>query len=106
MPSRSSIAVLSIVLAEFALAGLPAGRVAGAPPAAAPSAAAPANAVATGFSVGQTVEVREGDSWSAASIVRKEGRKYLIHYQGTEASADEWVLNDRVRASGSATDAA
>ncbi len=53
---------------------------------------------ATTFTDGQKIEVREGDSWSAASIVKKEGRKYLVHYDGAEATADEWVTPDRIRA--------
>src|SRR5438552_758191 len=54
---------------------------------------------------GQTIEVREGDTWSKATIVRREGRKYLVHYEGADAPADEWVMPDRVRAVG-ATDSA
>lgn len=52
------------------------------------------------FSEGQKIEVREGDTWSAATIVKQEGRKYLIHYSGADATADEWVTTDRMRAPG------
>jgi WD40 repeat protein len=49
------------------------------------------------FTPGQSVEVREGDSWSAASVLKREGRKYLIHYSGSDSSSDEWVTLDRMR---------
>ncbi|HEX4796321.1 MAG TPA: Tudor-knot domain-containing protein [Humisphaera sp.] len=49
---------------------------------------------------GQKVEVREGDAWSAATIVKHEGRRYFIHYEGADASADEWVTTDRIRMPG------
>ncbi|MDB5302719.1 MAG: hypothetical protein JWM97_268 [Phycisphaerales bacterium] len=62
--------------------------------------AAPEAKPAAGFSEGQKVEVREGDSWSAATVVRHEGRKFLIHYDGAEAATDEWVTTDRMRAPG------
>ena len=52
------------------------------------------------YQTGQGVEVREGDSWSAASVVQKEGRKYLVHYAGANASTDEWVGADRMRLPG------
>ncbi|HEX4070233.1 MAG TPA: agenet domain-containing protein [Planctomycetaceae bacterium] len=46
------------------------------------------------FSTGDAVSVREGDSWSPAKIVKREGRKYQIRYDdGTE----EWVTSDRIR---------
>lgn len=56
--------------------------------------------------VGQTpdaagkVEVREGDSWTKVTQVRKEGRRTLVRYDdGTE----EWVTADRLRAVGGAS---
>jgi hypothetical protein len=50
------------------------------------------------YAPGQGVEVREGDVWSKASVVAREGRRYQIRYEdGTE----EWVTADRLRASGS-----
>ncbi len=62
---------------------------------AAPAAAEP-------YSVGQKVEVREGDSWSPASVTGQEGRKFHVHYDGGDTSADEWVLPDRIRKPGTA----
>jgi hypothetical protein len=59
-------------------------------------AAKPA-AKAGGFKPDDKVEVREGDEWSAATIVKQEGRKILIRYEdGTE----EWVTSDRLRQPG------
>lgn len=68
-------------------------RPADAPP---PGQTTPAQPTA-GFAEGQKVEVREGDTWSAATITKKEGRKFLVHYDGTEASSDEWLTADRLR---------
>jgi hypothetical protein len=45
-------------------------------------------------SQGDKVEVREGDSWTKVTVVKKEGRQTLIKYDdGTE----EWVGADRLR---------
>lgn len=44
---------------------------------------------------GSAVEVREGDSWSAATFVRKEGRRLLIRYD--EGGVEEWITADRMR---------
>lgn len=47
------------------------------------------------YETGQKVMVREGDSWSAVTIVKREGRKYQVRYDdGTE----EWVGAGRLRA--------
>ena len=51
------------------------------------------------YDVGQKIEVREGDTWSAATVLKKEGRKYFIQYQGAD-QAEEWVTTDRMRAAG------
>lgn len=52
------------------------------------------------FVEGQKVEVREGDEWSAARILKKEGRKFLVHYDGSDAASDEWLTVERLRAAG------
>jgi hypothetical protein len=52
------------------------------------------------YAVGQKVEVREGDSWSPASVLAHEGRKYQVHYDGADGSTDEWVTTDRIRRPG------
>ena len=46
---------------------------------------------------GAAVEVREGDVWSSAEFVAKEGRRYQIRY---EDGAEEWITQDRLRAPG------
>jgi WD40 repeat protein len=61
-------------------------------PAAAPAAAAAAPAT---YQVGDKVEVREGDTWSAATVLKTEGRKIQIKY--TDGDTEEWVTADRVR---------
>lgn len=43
---------------------------------------------------GTKIEVREGDSWTKVTFVKKEGRRTLVRYDdGTE----EWVTADRLR---------
>lgn len=49
----------------------------------------------TVYTQGQSVEVREGDSWSAARIMAKEGRKYRVRIDG--GTDEEWVGADRLR---------
>ena len=49
---------------------------------------------------GDAIEVREGDVWSSAELVGREGRRWQIRYaDGTE----EWITADRLRAPGSAS---
>lgn len=60
------------------------------------AADAPGAPSVAGFAEGQKVEVREGDAWSAATISKKEGRKFLVHYDGTDAGSDEWLTADRL----------
>jgi hypothetical protein len=71
--------------------------------AAAPAAPVAAAAAAGNYQPGQAVEVREGDTWSAATVLKKEGRKVQIKYaDGT----DEWVTSDRLRSPEGAADGA
>ncbi|HEV7300223.1 MAG TPA: hypothetical protein VGN72_12710 [Tepidisphaeraceae bacterium] len=59
----------------------------------------PALGQATSYEPSQQVEVREGDTWSKATVLAREGRRYAIRYDdGTE----EWVTADRVRLPGAA----
>ena len=60
---------------------------------------------ASSFQPSQSVQVREGDTWSAATILKKEGRRYLVHYANSDASTDEWVTTDRMRQTESPTPA-
>ena len=55
------------------------------------------------FTVGQAVQVREGDVWSKATVLKKEGRKFEVRYEGGDASTDEWVTTDRLRKVGETT---
>ncbi|RZM08826.1 MAG: hypothetical protein EOP68_10785, partial [Sphingomonas sp.] len=60
---------------------------------------APAAATAATYAVGQSVEVREGDTWSKAKVLAREGRRVQIEYDdGTK----EWVTADRLRTPGTA----
>src|SRR4051812_22389300 len=99
-----SIAGLAVVLSLASTSPLyaqarparPAAR--SAAPAAAAAAAAPGAAaapVAGVFQSGDAVEVREGDTWSAATVLKKEGRKIQIKY--ADGGTEEWVTADRVR---------
>jgi hypothetical protein len=54
------------------------------------------------YTIGQRVEVREGDLWSGAVVTGHEGRQYHVHYDGSTAADDEWVTTERMRAVGSA----
>lgn len=60
-------------------------------------AAAALGQAAQTYTDGQKIEVREGDVWSKATVVKREGRRYLIHYDGADAASDEWVTADRLR---------
>ena len=49
------------------------------------------------------VEVREGDTWSSATYLKREGRRFQVRYSdGTE----EWLAADRLRTSGAASSGA
>jgi hypothetical protein len=43
------------------------------------------------------VEVFWGGGWWPATIVRREGRRAYIHYDGFASSSDEWVTPERLR---------
>jgi hypothetical protein len=58
---------------------------------------------ADSFAIGGKAQVREGDTWSPASVIGHEGRKYLVHYDGSDSSTDEWVTVDRLRKTGDAS---
>jgi hypothetical protein len=45
---------------------------------------------------GQKVEVISGGSWWAATVVKTDGKKYFIHYNGWGDEWDEWVGKDRI----------
>jgi hypothetical protein len=72
-------------------------------PGASPAAQTPATGGTASYQPGQAVEAREGDEWSKATVLKKEGRKIQIKY---EDGTDEWVTADRLRAPGSGGPAA
>lgn len=51
----------------------------------------------TTFTAGQNVEVKKGATWYRATVVKVQGTKLLVHFEGTSADFDEWVEKDRVR---------
>ncbi len=61
-------------------------------------AAAAQTAKPPAFEEGQKVQVREGDTWSTATIVKKEGRRFQIRYE--DSKEEEWVAADRIRPAG------
>lgn len=67
------------------------------PTAAKPETKSATPQAAAAFKPDQKVEVREGDTWSQATFVKQEGRKFQVRYDdGTE----EWVTSDRLRQPG------
>ena len=54
-------------------------------------------ASAGGYTVGKTVEVKWKGSWYPATILKKKGKKYKIHYTGYGSKWDEWVSKARMR---------
>lgn len=50
-----------------------------------------------GYSVQDHVQVLWQGSWYPAVILKIEGNKYLIHYDGYDSSWDEWVTTDRMK---------
>ena len=49
------------------------------------------------LAVGKHVQVEWQGDWYPAVILRREGARYLIHYDGYDASWDEWVTQERMR---------
>ena len=52
--------------------------------------------------MGDAVEVMWGSSWYPATVLKREGRKTLIHYEGYSSGFDVWVTADRIRPGGGA----
>jgi hypothetical protein len=48
--------------------------------------------------VGDKVEVLWGNKWWAATVVKRDGQRAFIHYDGWGKNFDEWVTPDRMRA--------
>lgn len=50
-----------------------------------------------GYAPGSRVEVQWQGQWYPATILKVDGQKYLIHYEGYESSWDEWVTAERIK---------
>jgi hypothetical protein len=61
-----------------------------------PAGAAAGDPLAT-YSVGQNVDVHWGSRWWPGRILKKDGSRYRITYDGWAASWDEWVGAERLR---------
>ncbi len=46
---------------------------------------------------GGMVQVEWGGKWWLATILKEEGKRFLIHYVGWDSSWDEWVTEDRLK---------
>lgn len=49
------------------------------------------------FAAGDKVSVEWKGQWYAATVVKSENGRFFIHYDGWEASWDEWVGSDRIK---------
>ena len=67
-------------------------------------------ALATGafadWKTGDSVDVEWKGAWYGAKVLEVKDGKYKIHYDGYEASWDEWIGTSRMRAKAGATTAA
>jgi hypothetical protein len=45
----------------------------------------------------ERVEVKRGTSWYPATVIKREGNKALVHYEGLSKDFDEWVGPERMR---------
>lgn len=50
------------------------------------------------WKVGDRVEIKDAGSWYKATLLKVDGEKYFIHYDGYDAEHDAWVHPSRVRA--------
>ena len=76
-------------------AAAPAGKAA--EPAKAPAAAGGAKIVNASYKAGDPVSVEWKGTWYPAKVLDTKDGKFQIHYDGFEASWDEWVANDRIK---------
>lgn len=51
------------------------------------------------WKVGDAVQVEDGGKWYPSKILKADGNKYFIHYDGYDAKYDIWVTPSRMRAS-------
>jgi hypothetical protein len=50
------------------------------------------------YAEGQAVDIHWGSRWWPGQILKKDGKRYHIHYDGWSSSWDEWVEADRLKA--------
>jgi hypothetical protein len=62
-----------------------------------------ADAPVAAVPAGTKIDVREGDTWTTVTVLKKEGRKYLVRY---DDNTEEWVGPDRIRKDGEVAPAA
>lgn len=46
---------------------------------------------------GDTIRVKWGEQWYDATVVRREGRRVLVHFDGWSNNFDQWVGSDRLK---------
>ncbi|WP_199248728.1 Tudor-knot domain-containing protein [[Phormidium] sp. ETS-05] len=70
-----------------------------------PSSSASGTSETGSYTVGQTVEVWDGEDedWYQATIQKVKAKEYYVHYVGYGSSDDEWVDEDDVRSRDFAT---
>lgn len=54
-------------------------------------------AAAQKWTVGQFIEVLDGPTWRKSRVLKVEGNRYYIHYEGWNSNWDEWVGPERTR---------
>jgi hypothetical protein len=45
----------------------------------------------------ERIEVKRGNSWYPATVLKREGTRVQVHYEGLSSDFDEWVGPDRIR---------
>lgn len=56
----------------------------------------------TTFNVNDKIEAQDQGKWYKATVLKVEGGKYFIHWEGYSSSYDSWITPDKTRAVGSA----
>ena len=67
---------------------------------AAPEPSSARRAGLVGQKPGDRVEINVEDRWLPGQVVKVEGRRALVHFDGREDAADEWVAGNRIRSVG------
>jgi hypothetical protein len=57
----------------------------------------PNNALSSSTATGEKVEIFWGNKWWPGVVVKREGQRAFVHYDGWSDSFNEWVTPDRVR---------